>query len=506
MISPERVDVPSPNPASSGRAEWLHWGRSLGLGGAMAVVPALYFAFVIHYATNVPSEDDWTLVPVIHAALHGQLSFGMLWALHDENRMLFPNLIFVAVGTLSHDDIALLPIISAVVFAATFFVFIVLFRSYSGTSLSPVPVFIFAVVWFSLADWSNALWGFQLAWYLILFCLMAMLYLLTVRRSTAACAFAAAAGVVASFCFLQGLVLWPVGAICIVWMLPGSPRTWVKSKRLLVWLAIMACTTVAALWGYAFRSLGCVTGGQFQYKCPNSTVSHYAFDHPVRAAEFLVVNIGNVIPNGSAANLWLSGVLGSILLCLAVFVVVRSVRDKSHGRSCLPVALIVFGLLFDVLIDIGRVQFLTLFAPSSTYTMPNLLILLAILTYGWGRIDISRLRARSVHALIVTLTLLFLVAQLSVSTNSGIANARRWDQHLGISARLVVNMSKIPPSEKGCYDIYGLLGYVIFSPAVVGWIGFAEDQEDHLNVFSAGQLQKYRKQGLPQLAPCTKPG
>jgi len=34
------------------------------------------------------------------------------------------------------------------------------------------------LIWFSLADYFNALWAFQFAWYLILFFFVLMLYLL----------------------------------------------------------------------------------------------------------------------------------------------------------------------------------------------------------------------------------------------------------------------------------------------------------------------------------------
>ena len=350
---------------------------------------------------------------------------------------------------------------------------------------------------------SNALWGFQLAWYLIILCLMAMLYLLIVRTSTLAIAFAVGAAVFASFCFLQGLALWPVGAVCIVWALPGSPRTWIRSKRVLVWLGATVCTTVAALWGFAFRSLGCSVRGHFQYKCPNSTVSDYALQHPVRTAEFVLVNVGNVIPNSDVTTLWLSGVLGAVLLSLSVFVVVQSIRGRRQGWNCLPVALIVFGLLFDLFVAVARVQFLTASAPSSTYTMANLLILLAILAYAWDRFEPARIRRSSVRVLVVSLAVVFLVAQFTVSTRAGIVNARAWDQRLSVSARLIVNIDKVPPSETECYDLYGVLAYVLFAPGVAGWYGFTEDREDHLNVFSAGQLQKYRGEGLPDISPCT---
>ena len=67
------------------------------------------------------------MVPLIHAALHGRLTSGALWAQYHQDRMLLPKLIFVSVGVLTHDDLRVLVTVSALTFVATFFVFLVLF-------------------------------------------------------------------------------------------------------------------------------------------------------------------------------------------------------------------------------------------------------------------------------------------------------------------------------------------------------------------------------------------
>ena len=60
--------------------------------------PALYFLFVAHYGVNFIYWDEWAVVPLINAELHGSLTFTMLWAQHNENRMLLPNVLFVLSG------------------------------------------------------------------------------------------------------------------------------------------------------------------------------------------------------------------------------------------------------------------------------------------------------------------------------------------------------------------------------------------------------------------------
>jgi len=499
LVQPHGTTRPSRTSGHAFRA------KSAGLAAAMILAPALYLIFVIHYSVNVPAQDDWTVVPLIHAALHGQLTFGALWKLHDENRMLFPNLAFVVLGVLSHDDLNVLTGVSAVIFVATFFVFLALFRSYRGRPLTPLVVLVLGVVWFSLEAWYNALWGFQLAWYLTLFCLMALLYLLLERPSRLAFAFGLAAAVVGSFSFLWGLVLWPVGALCIAWLLPTRPRLCIRSKRLLLWLGAMVCTTVAALWGYNFQPLGCLVGGKFQFSCSGSTLT-FALHHPAQTAEYVLLELGNVIPNSNATIIWLSGALGAVLLLLAVFVVIESVRNRHDAHNCLPVALIVFGLLFDLLTAVARVEFLTGGstggANSSTYTMPNLVILLALISYGWVRFEPGRIRRPSIRVIVCSTAIAFLVAQFAVSTQVGIVQARAWGQQQTFKARLVVNLNEVPARERLCYDLIGVDVDLLFSAHSVGYVGFTEDREDQLNVFSPGLFQRYRAEGVPDIPQC----
>jgi hypothetical protein len=474
--------------------------RRVEVIAAIIAVPAIYLVFVAQFSINVPYEDDWTVVPLIHAALHGHLTFGSLWALHNENRILVPNLIFVTVGVLTHDDLRILVALAAGLFMAAFFAFLTALRSYLGRPLTPILVLVLGVVWFSLEDWGNALWAFQIAWYVILFCLMVMLRLLLVaKHRTLAFTMALLAAVTASFSFLQGLTLWPVGLVCLLWTRPLDLRTWARRERaeVVVWLGAAVATSVGALWGYKFQTLGCNVGGSLHFSCSGS-VSSFALHHPITTLEFVLVEIGEVIPNGQAHALWVNGVLGAALLGVAAYVVVRSLRQR-HRRGYLPTTLIIFGLLFDLFVAVARAPFLTALAPQSIYTMPNIIILIAIISYAWPLFDLGRSpRVR----LVTAAAIVFLAAQVAVATYSGIHNARTYDHHQNVAARLVVNLDEIPSREQGCYELYGEFVYLIFAPGVVHFRGFGEAKADQLTVFSPRLYSTYRSDGLPRIPQC----
>ena len=152
-------------------------------------------------------------------------------------------------------------------------------------------------------------------------------------------------------------------------------------------MAAAVATTLVALWGYSFKSLGCSVGGHVQATCAGGSVSKFALHHPARVVEWVLVAIGEVIPNTHAPTLWLNGLLGAVLLAAATAIVVQSVRHRHAGRNCLPTALITFGLLFDLLVAVLRAQLLTISWVNSSYAMPNILILLAIVIYACGLAD-----------------------------------------------------------------------------------------------------------------------
>ena len=452
----------------------------------------------------MPYEDDWTVVPLIHTALHGNLTFGGLWALHDENRMLVPNLIFVGLGVTTHDNLVALTIVSAVTFIAAFAVFLVLFRSYLARPVTPLAVLVLGLLWFSVAGWNNALWGFQVSWYLILFFLMGMTALLVFRRPPRiAFPLAILAALLASWSFLQGLILWPVGLICLLWLLPVDPRRWSRRSRIevLTWLGSTAVAAVTSLWGYQFGTLGCNVAGSIRFNCSGS-VSSYAQGHPLQVGEFVLVSMGEVLPNSHTGTLWLNGVLGTALLVAAGYVVVRSVQSRHLGRNCLPVALIAFGFLDDVLIATGRAQFLTNLAPSSVYTMPNLLILVGIASYAWARFPLAAGGSTTRRRALVATGVLLLVVQVVLATHSGVQGARYFDRHQATGARLVVNLDRIPAGSKGCYDFYGEFVYLIFAPSVGTYPAFGEARQDALSVFSPNLYRQYRAEGLPPIPQC----
>ena len=90
-----------------------------------------------------------------------------LWSLHTDNRVLFPNLIVIGLAHTVSFNIEVEEYLSALMLmgAVALFIWAHKRRSPATPLLFYCPV---AFVMLSIAQWQNTLWGFQMAWYLVL--------------------------------------------------------------------------------------------------------------------------------------------------------------------------------------------------------------------------------------------------------------------------------------------------------------------------------------------------
>src|ERR1700722_5428579 len=241
--------------------------NALALFGFAAPVAA-YLWFIQHYGVNVIWRDQWSDVSVIAHSYSGNLSWATLWTPHNQNRLLFPNLLVVFLAHTTHFNLFVEMYLSAVLLLASIGLFI-----WTHKRRSPSTPWIFycpvAIVLLSFVQFENTLSGFQICWYLVLAALAVTLFLLdTPRLSGPLLIGAMAAAAVGSYSAIQGLYIWPVGLL-LLYQRRRSLRV------LLTWVAGAAVT--AALF---FYHLGGSSYGE------SSTSVSSALQHPVLAAKF----------------------------------------------------------------------------------------------------------------------------------------------------------------------------------------------------------------------------
>jgi hypothetical protein len=498
-VSPER-------PEGGATARFISWSTRYNAVltlAAACIAPILYLVFIYLYATNSFYGDDWSVTPMIHSALSQHLLPSQLWAQYNESRLLVGNVIDVLFGFIDRFDLRSVILFSAALFIASYAVLLALFRQYVGKRLTPIPVLLIGMTWFSLADVQNSLWAFQVSWYLTVLFLVVMLFALEVPNSRRTLWFTVAivAGCAASLSTIQGFVCWPLGALCILW---SQPRTRRVVREAALWFGTMIVTAALYFPGYNFHENGCAGSAI----CSPRIALH----HPVTAVGYFFAIIGYVIPDGfDFGGVYRSGhnaarleLVGGALFAAAVFILVQSWRYRaSRDRFPLPLLLIGFSLLFDVTIALGRSGLgISNAAFSNRYVMPNLMLFTGIVMYAWAHMPPRHLpsangawKTRMAWLALIALAL-FLVVQVTEATAFGLMEGRATSESLTDEARLAVNLDRVPTNEVLCEQ------YVEYFPQVVWSYSKARDaSEDHLGEFLPASYRYYRTLGLPALFP-----
>ena len=330
-----------------------------GVGFAIPVV--VYLAFLVHYQVNTMWQDQWDDVPVIRQSFHHFPDWSSLWLQHVDNRVLFPNLIVIALAHTVHYNIEIEEYVSALMlFAATAIIIWCHRRRSPGTPLLfYVPV---AFLTLTLAQWQNTIWGFQMAWYLVVLSLaVAIAFLDRPRFAWSIFVLAILAAVVGSYSSLQGLLIWPVGLV----LLYHRHRSF---RAAIIWVVAAVATTLLY-----FHNL--TTSKAFN---PNETVLKVPFD----AVKFFIYALGDIVGQQQAKALQSNGLVtlfGIVILVLAVLVLLRwGIRRDEHSAAPIGIALVLYGLLFDALITQGRLYELYLAASQSRYVTNDVLVLAGI--------------------------------------------------------------------------------------------------------------------------------
>jgi hypothetical protein len=464
-----------------------------------AVVAALLF--IHRFAVNMIYYDQWADVDLIRHAHNGTLSFGELWAQHNENRIFFPNLVVLLLAYTTHFNIVTEVFLSGVLLMATTALLIVAHKRRSPA----VPLIWYgpvALVLLSLIAVEPLLFGFLICWTLVLVALAAGLFLLDRPNLTwMAMSGAVVAAVVGSYSCFEGLFIWPAGLVLLY--LRRRSRS-----HLLIWIGSGLVT--GALFFIHFDFVA--TAGN------ESSVLR----HPGVALEFFFSSIGNVVGTQfntpTAQN---SGVLllGILIFVIAVWALIQGFHRTESGGSPIGVALICFGLLFVAFITLGRSQ-LGL-ASASRFSTWELTIwvgaYLALLgrparqtsayrsrwvdlLEGWktfaqrqsGGPDGARGRARpwvQLTDMVVCLVLaLCILLQLTLGTEGSLLNARGWRGEEISVADVTANIGKASDPL-----IQNTLG-AYYPPFLRQMAAFAKS--DRLSLFATGAAADYSRRGL----------
>jgi len=314
----------------------------------LIILPAVLALFFIKkYAVNVSIWDDLQFVPLFDKLYTGHLSFGDLFAQHNEHRLFFPYLLMLLLGVITHHNTIVECYFSLFLLCLISYVF---FRAHTrtfGTKVTALAAFI-PIVWliFSLRQSVNFIWGFQMQFFvLILFFLLAIYLLATSSSLSWRFALSVASGVVCTFSMGNGLLVWPIGLILILWIRQSQPRELRRSylKMAAIWCLVGIVAVMAYFIGY--------------HDLNQHTQMQYLIQHPWSSLQYFLAALGSLTytPIYQIAAV----VTGLLLFFLYIYTGVTMVRQtKARPYTVLSLSLILFTLLSFVLMTVSRSFFL----------------------------------------------------------------------------------------------------------------------------------------------------
>ena len=347
-----------------------------------ALVPlALLVCVVARYAVDVPYLDQWELVPLLEKSYHGELTLHDLWTQHNEHRILFPQIIMLALARLTGWNIRCELAVNVILALGIFAVFacqLKMTKQKLGVGSLSWAVPAVSLVVFSLSQHQNWLWGWQLQMFLNLLAVLGGIVLLAQatfhwRRFVAA----AGLGIVATYSFANGALFWPIG-LAILFI--GTAGIRERKPALIGWTLIGGLT----LWSYFYH----------YHKPEEHPALSLIFQMPLEYIAYVFKYIGSTCAQGVGGSRAIDGVLafmfgvfGMVTLGWAGVMLVR--KQIAGFRVLLPYfAMSLYSIGSALITGVGRLGFGSNQALASRYcTMEtplwvSLIVFLILLVKG----------------------------------------------------------------------------------------------------------------------------
>jgi hypothetical protein len=250
MSSPSSPEL---EPRPSAPAE--HRVAALLEAGAPALLWVLLLAMVAAWGVDLPYWDQWMMVPLFEKALDGTLSPGDLAPRYHGTGAL-TKAVLLLVGLASDWNIRLELLLNLLVAAALYRVVHARLREERlAPPSSAAATLLFALLIFSPAQQENWAWGWKLeTWINVLAATLAIVLLGSGRPTARRLAAALLCGIAATHSYINGVLVWPLGAIVLALRGDASLRT-----RLLpfgVWMGASAFFVSVHLRAYGYSASG----------------------------------------------------------------------------------------------------------------------------------------------------------------------------------------------------------------------------------------------------------
>ncbi len=211
----------------------------------LAAPPLFLIAVYVRYSLDFPRLDQWEFIPFLDKAYTGGVGLVDFWSQHNEHRLAVPRAVMLGLAyctgwNIHYELAANLLFGSLLALAVGGWIRLHAPGPASRYLLAPV-----ATLLFSVAQWQNWFLGWQMQEFMnVLFAVLCFMLLAREKLRIHAVLLAALLALLATYSFANGLLVWPVGVVVLLWP-KRRPAT-----HIAVWAVLGALVSASYLYGY----------------------------------------------------------------------------------------------------------------------------------------------------------------------------------------------------------------------------------------------------------------
>jgi hypothetical protein len=395
--------------------------------GIFCCAPFLFLIwFVLEFPLETLRSDQWGLVDLVVKHLNGELSLSDLWDQKNVHRIFFPKLIILSLAKATHWNHAYETLVILACGLATYLAVVWrLTGIYNGGKdqrrLLWLNAAALSVLFFSLSQYMNWLWGMQIQLMLSVTTAVAGLFILSHRLTTRHVIAALLLGLITTHSFANGIVYW-VAALLPILLAPVAD-TKTRTRWLAVWVFVGLLAVLSFFYGFTPQGRGL------------SGLIHA----PIKHLLFSLAYLGSPIFHASRQGAIVAGILGLGLLGWLTWHLIR--KCGTPIQTLLPfLSIALFAAGSAAMTAVGRNNFPPSLALAPRYITIAQLLWAANITMACLVVSAQQ-RLRSGRSIAKTGSIGLLVALLlflAVGSFEGVKKGRSFSERANRAGRTIV--------------------------------------------------------------------
>ncbi|MCP4146283.1 MAG: hypothetical protein GY757_00905 [bacterium] len=335
----------------------------------LTLVPLIYLVWVMQACyVDIPFGDQWDFIPLLEQSYSDEVSLSELSAQHNEHRLFFPRAIMLVLAHMSGWDISFELAVNLLLGMGIFVVIAMQvydLKKKTGISELAWSLPILSMIVFSLNQWENWVWGWQIQIFLCVLCVVIGIMLLSGEVfKWWKLVVSIFMGLIAVFSFANGLWYLVLGGGILLFN-PAIKGKREKIRTLSLWAAGSAGIILLYFYNYA--------------RPARSSTGFFGFlHHPLEYMEFVFKFIGSPLTEFNR-NSYVLGVLGILVYAILLRFLYKS--EITFQRVLPYAALSLYSLGGALLTGIGRAGKTGDAAMSSRYAGFSIFFWIAVVIF-----------------------------------------------------------------------------------------------------------------------------